>query len=269
MAASQRRLLYFLVAIAALFVVAVPALGQTSNGYSQERCSRVDYRSEARNPQLFRDRDNRLYLLGMACGDRVYVTYYDLPHRVRIRPDTCGLLQFWRSRRFDPFLNNRLTIYLSPPYDHATLDIIPSAIASAPADSDPCPGGVVNDSLPWQTIAPGVRAVRIQRDAFGRGRTNDTLYIDGLAGRAALQMGNFLQATNYDPHRRFAWVNRCGMVRFTNNLRFNNLRHRPGQWSYQTGETFSFNFEELPVRPAPVCRDGQLFNAETRQLWTN
>jgi hypothetical protein len=254
------------------FTVNVPgAEPPPSDTYSQERCSRADYRSrsEVRNPELFRDRENRLYLLGMACGDRVTVTYYDLPHRVRIRPNACGLLQFWRSVRFNPFLNNRLTIYLSPPYDHATLDIIPSAIASAPADSDPCPNGIVNNSLPWQTIAPGVRAVRIQRDAFSRGRLNDTLYVDGLAGRAALQDGNFLQATNYDPHRRFAWVNRCGMARYTNNRQFNNLRHRPGMWRYGTDETFSFDFEDLPVRPAPVCRNGQLFNAETRQPWTN
>lgn len=245
-----------------------PSPSPSSFSYSQERCTSDLYlsRSQARNPQIFRDRDNRLYLLGLACGDRVRVTYYDLPYRVRIRPGSCGLLQFWGTVRFNPFVNDRLTIYLAPPYDHATLDIIPSAIASAPPGSDPCPNGMVNNSLPWQTIQPGVRAVRIQRDIFGRGRVVSALYVDGLAGRAALQQGGFLEATNHTPHRRFAWANRCGMVRYVNNRQFDNVRHRPGLWTYDGAqESFSFDFQQLPVLPAPVCRDGQLFNSQTRQ----
>ena len=250
------------------FTVDVPA--PASQSYSSERCAVTEY-SGTRSLQLVRDRQNRLYMLGLLCGDRVQVAYTGRPHRVRIRPNACGLLQFWRATRFNPYLNNRLTIYLAPPYEHSTVEITPNSVASAPTDSQPCSGTQVNESLPWQTLSSGVRAVQIVNTSWVRNvaypRDTQMLFVDGLAAQANLQIGSFLEATNHTAHVRFAWSNQCGMVRFVNNRTFDNVRHLAVNpyWYLNGSSQGYFNFASLPLRPALTCRGGVLYNTETRQ----
>ncbi len=250
------------------FTVDVPA--PASQSYSSERCAVTEH-SGTRSLQLVRDRQNRLYMLGLLCGDRVQVAYTGRPHRVRIRPNACGLLQFWRATRFNPYLNNRLTIYLAPPYEHSTVEITPNSVASAPTDSQPCSGTQVNESLPWQTLSSGVRAVQIVNTSWVRNvaypRDTQMLFVDGLAAQANLQIGSFLEATNHTAHVRFAWSNQCGMVRFVNNRTFDNVRHLAVNpyWYLNGSSQGYFNFASLPLRPALTCRGGVLYNTETRQ----
>jgi predicted enzyme related to lactoylglutathione lyase len=203
--------------------------------------------------QIYRTDRNALVIQGLTPGQSVTVPYANVSRRVRMRPNACGLFWFWHTQRFSlrgfgPNGSNAITIY---DFQTPILTVSPLAYAESGYGS-PCVNGALDNNLPWVNLPGGYRI--IVRGYRWRSFLDpiDMAFIAGLPQRE-------LTATDGVPRQRYGRANACGLVSMPNTGQYPNTGL--GTFSLIVGRSQqgTYNWDALPVQPAPLCRRGVLY----------